>query len=207
MDLQYIKSCDKILVSTGVYKFQFENKNFFVKWIENSKEYTISKKLESLGLDTFAKSEYLFREPRQTQFPLFPTRKHNKYNYYMVMNEIPGEDLDKVIPKLTDEEFRTVIQKIVDALVMGWEKLKFTHGDLHLKNILVFGTDPTIFDYGYASFDHPNRNLNIELWNFFTNLALNTKDFKKEIVFQFVETYFKSRSEFQESFYATFPGF
>jgi tRNA A-37 threonylcarbamoyl transferase component Bud32 len=206
--LDIIKLLDKKLICRGLYQFDICKQSYYMKWVKNKLEYQVGKELEKLNRKEFLIPICLLTENPNDKRPIM---KHiyNKNFYFVVTKEMKGKELDCVIPELSTEEFQLVIQKIVDALESAWNQIQFVHGDLHLRNIFVDGMEPIIFDFEHSTMHglHPKKTFQKDLWTFLTNLALNTKNEKAEVVFQFVDKYFNDREKFQESLYACLPNF
>jgi hypothetical protein len=201
-----IKDSEKTLISRGLYKINFEQQTYYLKKIKSKLEYNVGKELGSLRLKEFLIPDVLFVEKQNDKKPIC---KHiyKKDEFYMLTKEMKGIELDIVITKITDEEFRVLIQRIIDVLEIAWNEIQFVHGDLHLRNIFVHELEPMIFDFEHSSIRkrNPKMTFKKDLWIFLTNLALNTKNEKSEIVMQFVDRYFNEREKFQESLYACLP--
>jgi hypothetical protein len=149
--LEQIKSFELVLVSRGIYRFQFENQNYYLKWISNILEYKVGKELQMLNMKEFLIPICLLEEKPTDKKPII-NHIRNRTHYYLVSREMNGQELDQVIPKISDNDFEILIGKIIQTLEEGWEKIKFVHGDLHLRNIFVDESlNPTIFDYEYSS--------------------------------------------------------
>ena len=208
LTLDIIKTLDIHKVSSGIFQFVYEDQIYYLKKIYFEKEYLISNELAKLNLKEFLIAEDLFVEKWNDKKPILP-HIYKKDHYYMLTKEMKGKSLDIMITKLNDTEFKNVVSKIIEALEKAWREIQFFHGDIHLQNIMVDELQPVIFDFEYSSVYVKNKNKNFQkdLWEFLTNLALNTRNEKSEIVMQFVEKYFGSRTDFQESLYACLPHF
>lgn len=207
--MDILKLLDMKIVSRGIFYFRYGQDSYYLKWIKNKLEYKVGKELASLNRKEFLLPVCLFEEKPSEKRPLIK-HVYQKDYYYMVTKEMEGEELDQVIPRLTTEEFKKVVGQIIDALEYAWNQIKFVHGDLHLRNIFVNkDLEPMIFDFEHATVHniHPKKTFEKDLWIFLTNLALNVKNEKSEIVMQFVDHYFQERTKFQESLYACVVNF
>lgn len=205
--LDIIKLLDLTIVSRGIYRFKYGKQTYYMKWIKNKLEYKVGKELEKVNRKEFLTPVSMMTEKDSEKRPLIKHVYHKDF-YYIVTEEMQGEELDQVIPKLSTEDFRKLIGQIIEALEEAWIKIKFVHGDLHLRNIFVDADlNPTIFDFEHSTVHsiHPRKTFDKDLRIFLTNLALNVREGKSEVVLDFVEKYFHDRHEFQESLYACIP--
>ena len=100
--------------------------------------------------------------------PLAPKHIVKPYAFYecdggsrgvLYLEYIDGKSLFHQAPKLTVDQYRTIIKKVIKTLYTVLEKYpKFRHYDLHLNNIFVDSRHrPVIADLGFASMGEGDR--------------------------------------------------
>jgi hypothetical protein len=208
---------------SSVYVVEINQKNYFLKKIQNPNEYLIGKELETLGLLTFPKESKLLSSTISLSKILkgldkkILIERSKKLYYYILIQEIKGETFLLSLSDLTKKELENILQIIFYSLECAWTKLKFVHLDLHLENIILQPIEysvkignlvcekyiPVIIDFDrsttqkYPNPIHSNKTISNDIWKLLGILSLYLKNEKGEMILDYVEN-FIDRYEFQE---------
>ena len=94
---------------------------------------------------------------------------YGEYIPYLMIEKVMGEQIDKVFPKLTEQQLNHLMLQLVLLLQVSQNIIDFTHYDLHLGNILyVELPEPIVIHYRIG----PNNN-----FDFSTNYLLKVIDY------------------------------
>jgi len=75
--------------------------------------------------------------------------RNNYTNYFICYENIPGETLFDSLDKLSIREIYSIYLQICYALKIAYEKFKYTHYDLHTKNIILRPTNKKILFFEF----------------------------------------------------------